>query len=163
MQPLLDRLSFDGRANRREWWITRIILAVAGLIATLMLNLLLSLMPGSQGPGHLALALDLIFTAMVIFCQLAVDFRRAHDLGETGLPILVIAAGQGLIALVSILPVEDTVQRVMASGAGFFLMALGLVWILFALYYLIRLAFFPGNSHANAYGLPPRSVQFLPA
>ena len=83
--------SFQGRARRGEWWLTNI---GFGLLAAMVLaaaNMLLSGDWRGWRPGEPAepalLAVRVVYTVFVTWVQLAVSFRRAHDLGDSGLPL----------------------------------------------------------------------------
>ena len=161
MQFLLRRLSFDGRASRREFWLTQIIIGASSGMIALILNGSMARMPMPQASFHLspALASYLVLAAVTAWFQLALGFRRAHDLGETGLPLVVIATGQAMFIASTLLPDVDVLRGIMSSGAGFFLFGLGIVWLMFTVYFNIRLWFFPGDANSNTYGNPARMIE----
>lgn len=150
--------SFQGRARRGEWWLTNI---GFGLLAAMVLaaaNMLLSGDWRGWRPGEPAepalLAIRVVYTVFVTWVQLAVSYRRAHDLGDSGLPLALLVGSATAVNPAVATAGGDWLADIRASGAGFFLTGVWVVGALVSLYFFTRLAFFPGQPTANAYGVP---------
>ncbi len=150
--------SFQGRARRGEWWLTNI---GFGLLVAIAVGTANQLFAGdwrgwSEG-GHVAtvsFALELISAVVLTWIQLAVSYRRAHDLGDSGLPLALLVGVATAVNVAAGFAGEEWLASVRASGAAFFLTGVWIVGALISLYFFIRLAFFPGQPTANAYGAP---------
>lgn len=80
---------FKGRSRRREFWYS----AICNWIIAIVISML-----GAITIGQLASVIEFMFTAMVALPNLAVAIRRMHDIGKSG-----------LILLVSFIPVIGTI------------------------------------------------------
>lgn len=150
--------SFQGRARRSEWWLTNIGFGLLAAMALAAANLLFSGdWRGWSSGGQVApvtLALELILTVLLTWVQLAVSYRRAHDLGDSGMPLALLVGVVTCINIAVAIAGDDWLAAIGGSGAGFFLVGVWIVGALVSLYFFIRLAFFPGQPTANAYGVP---------
>lgn len=73
-------LNFQGRSRRREFWYA----AICNWLIALAISLL-----GAITIRQLASVMEFMFTAMVVLPNLAVAIRRMHDIGKSGLILLV--------------------------------------------------------------------------
>ncbi len=71
---------FKGRSRRREFWYA----AICNWLIALAISLL-----GAITIRQLASVMELMFTAMVVLPNMAVAIRRMHDIGKSGLVLLV--------------------------------------------------------------------------
>ncbi|MBM9912300.1 MULTISPECIES: DUF805 domain-containing protein [Stenotrophomonas] len=107
--PLKRYAQFEGRANRREYWMFQLFLLLAGtavglialtvaLVAGLVLEADSSWMAGIT-IGALALV-GLLWLATIV-PLIAVTVRRLHDCGQSGwLYLLALVPGGGLVILI---------------------------------------------------------------
>lgn len=75
---------FSGRARRKEFWMFYLFLIIAGLIATVIDNLL-----GTTFPGFNYGAVYGLTVLALLLPSLAVSIRRLHDVGKSGWLILI--------------------------------------------------------------------------
>lgn len=138
-QGLKKYADFKGRASRMEFWsflgLVIILQAVAGFVGLLF------------GVGPL---LSAIVSALLIIPQLAVAVRRLHDVGKSGmellLPCIMFVALPLAFAFRGILP------QIVALGV------LGMTLLLFA--NLLRLFLKKGHTVPNRYGGAPTAFSF---
>lgn len=71
---------FTGRSRRREFWYS----AICNWLIAITISLL-----GVITIRQLASVMELMFTAMVVLPNLSVAIRRMHDIGKSGLMLLV--------------------------------------------------------------------------
>jgi uncharacterized membrane protein YhaH (DUF805 family) len=72
--------SFEGRINRAKFWAAIGVFIVAGLVASVIDNLLLRISFGDSGVGPVYL----IVMIASIYCALAVYAKRWHDRDKSG-------------------------------------------------------------------------------
>jgi uncharacterized membrane protein YhaH (DUF805 family) len=100
------------------------------------------------------LALNIVAALPLTWIQLAVSYRRAHDLGESGVLLGVLVGLLAVATLVLSTMGGERIRALQAAGLGPFFIGLWVAGILIGLYVGIKLAFFPGQPTANAYGVP---------
>lgn len=156
--PLPYPFSFQGRARRGEWWLTNIGFGLLAAVLMAVANMLFSGDWRGWRPGEPAepalMAIRVVYAVFLTWVQLAVSYRRAHDLGDSGLPLAVLMGVATAINLTVAITGADWIAAIRASGAGFFLAGVWIVGALISLYLFSRLAFFPSQPGANAYGAP---------
>lgn len=85
---------FDGRINRRDWWIATICNSTVAFVCYLALVLLLD----SFSSGFMSLVTLLVLLAVAIvasWISLSLGIRRWHDVGKSGWWVLISAVPFG--------------------------------------------------------------------
>lgn len=137
-------LSTEGRIGRQMWWIGHIILAVIGIVLTLILA-------GLFGPISFASRLiNFIYILAVAYPAYAVSAKRFQDRDKNG------ALGAILIGL-SIL---SALLQLFGIGAdptnpSTTIMVLGIATLVVGIWYLIELGILRGTVGENQYGPDP--------
>lgn len=143
--------SFHGRIGRRAYWFGLIVLIA---ISPFSLGAVLSSDPFAEAIGHirqLGLA-GLGWTIALLYPLAALNTKRLHDLGQTGLLGLLFYAPAALSAVTLFTGWTPQLEQAISYTtlvAGF----LGAAGIFF----LFRLGFYPGTRGANKYGADPAS------
>ena len=75
-------LDFEGRTNRKDFWLTFLVNAIIGFVLTFMMGLATS---DGQNP---ALAISWIWTLVALIPGIAMGVRRMHDIGKSGANLL---------------------------------------------------------------------------
>ncbi|HWS24189.1 MAG TPA: DUF805 domain-containing protein [Anaerolineales bacterium] len=91
MSQLNPYFNFDGRLGRRDFWMFVLINFVISLLITLVFSSILRL-------GWVASSLSGIYSLAILIPGLGVSIRRLHDVGKSGMWILI-----GLIPLIGLL------------------------------------------------------------
>ena len=91
MTQLNPYFNFDGRLGRRDFWMFVLINFVISLLITLVFSSILRL-------GWVASSLSGIYSLAILIPGLGVSIRRLHDVGKSGMWILI-----GLIPLIGLL------------------------------------------------------------
>ncbi|CAM4112767.1 DUF805 domain-containing protein [Stenotrophomonas lactitubi] len=109
MLPLKRYAQFEGRANRREYWMFQLFLLLAATVVA-ALSLTVALVAGlvleadsswMAGITIGALALVGLLWLATIVPLIAVTVRRLHDCGQSGwLYLLALVPGGGLVILI---------------------------------------------------------------
>ena len=147
--------SFDGRINRKPFWIASLILAAAAILLSLVIVTPLSL--GSSGLGAAA---SLILSLLFIYPAAALGVKRLHDRDSPGRLMAVFMApglvlqGGDLLGLTGSEQVIAGHSIHVPNGVGIILMAVALVTAIWA---LVTLGFLRGTEGPNRYGPDPRA------
>lgn len=103
--PLKRYAQFDGRANRREYWMFQLFLVLVTAAVSLLAGVLAIIMQSNESAlaaiviGLMAL-LGLIWLATIV-PLIAVTVRRLHDCNQSGwLYLLALVPGGGVVILV---------------------------------------------------------------
>ena len=170
-------VGFDGRLNRQPFWISVLVLVVAGIV----LNWLLLAVSGANGMVDIqaliaggktseeisAMVLDLSrrsgWVSLIVFVILlypaaSISVKRRHDRGNSGLDVWIYMALALVLGLVQALGFGMSVMEVggMTVPAPTPLLGvLGLVAGIFAIYLLVVLGFLKGTPGPNTYGPDP--------
>ncbi len=147
-------LAFDGRIKRRTWLIyTLLILVAEQLTAIVLANTLFPSNPLSPPGRDLTAYLDdraaMLATLIFFWPALALDVKRWHDLGRSGLNVLI---AYGPLTLLLTLETARTTGWIAVSEPVHqgFLSLFGLV----LLFYFIILAARKGSPAVNRFGAP---------
>ena len=139
IETLKKYADFNGRASREEFWsffaFVIIIQAAAGFV-----GMLLRLGPGLSG----------LVGLLLIIPQIAVAVRRLHDVGKSGMDLVV--PGVLLLALPLAFAFRGILPQIVALGV------LGTALLLFA--NLLRLFLKKGATVPNRYGGAPTAFTF---
>jgi uncharacterized membrane protein YhaH (DUF805 family) len=138
-ETLKKYADFNGRASREEFWsffaFVIIIQALAGVV-----GMLLRVGPGLSG----------LVGLLLIIPQIAVAVRRLHDVGKSGMELVV--PGVLLFALPLAFAFRGILPQIVALGV------LGTALLLFA--NLLRLFLKKGATVPNRYGGAPTAFTF---
>lgn len=137
-------LSTEGRIGRQMWWIGHIILAVIGIVVTLIFAGLF---------GQMSFAtrlLNFIYVLIVAYPAYAVSAKRFQDRNKNG------ALGAILIGI----SVLSALLQLFGMGAdpmhpGAISMILSIAILIVAIWYLIELGILRGTVGDNQYGPDP--------
>ncbi|HHA2859787.1 DUF805 domain-containing protein [Stenotrophomonas maltophilia] len=80
--PLKRYAQFEGRANRREYWMFQLFLLIVS--AVLMVPLIAGLVMQSDGLGIASIILFVVFWLATLLPIIAVTVRRLHDCNQSG-------------------------------------------------------------------------------
>lgn len=152
--------SYRGRINRAQYWLGSIGVGVAGAVLMLLLGALAP-QPAvdKTGAGVIQALTVMAFVAVPVWllmawCGLALQVKRFHDRGRSGLWTLLPLVPMALmmVSLVSgILSGQQPMQ--VAASIQLYLLLLFLI----NLGFFIDLGCLPGKPEANKYGDPPGS------
>ena len=143
---------FDGRIDRKTWWIGVVILFVALVIVSVILGFLF-------GDGLIGRLLVMLLGLAALWPAAALAVKRLHDRGRPALPRVALFFGPGMI--VNFLNTFNIGYRPMRIPGGDVVMAPGLVVSALSLaalaafvWALVELGFLKGDEGPNAYGPP---------
>lgn len=131
--------SFDGRLNRKPYWIANLILIAAGA----MLSYLLLKIFG--------LTVATIFSLIWLYPTFALNVKRAHDRNR---PTWLIAVFFGLLVLVDLAQIFGLDRTGEDEPTTLFLL-IGIPWFALALFFFVDLGFLRGTKGSNRYGPDP--------
>lgn len=170
-------IGFSGRLNRQPFWISAIVLGVAGFI----LNWVLLAVTGSNSVIDVqsmisggktveevtALILDyarraswisLISFAILLYPAAALCIKRRHDRNNSGLDVWIYMGLTLIVALVQALGLGMTTMDIggmVVPTPTPLLSVLGIVVGIFAIYLLVVCGFLKGTAGPNNYGPDP--------
>ena len=97
--PLKRYAQFEGRANRREYWMFQLFLLIVS--AVLMVPLVTALVMQSDVLGIASIILFVVFWLATLLPVIAVTVRRLHDCNQSGwFYLLELVPGGGIVILV---------------------------------------------------------------
>jgi uncharacterized membrane protein YhaH (DUF805 family) len=131
-------IRFDGRLNRKTYWLANIALILAGTA----LQKVFALIFGLAG----ALLLNLIW----IYPTFALNVKRAHDRNRPSWMMVVFFA----LLVIMILMQEFGLYEVGDEPTTAFLI-IGIPWFLLAAFFFVDLGFLRGTVGPNRYGPDP--------
>lgn len=144
---------FEGRIDRKTWWIGVIVLFVALLVLGVILSVLF-------GDGLIGRLLGFAIGIAALYPGAALASQRLHDRGRPMMPRVALFFGPGLI--VSFLNTFNIGYRPMRLPGGEVMMTPNLLVTLLSLLALgafvwavVELGVLKGDPEANAYGPPP--------
>lgn len=147
--------SFDGRINRKPFWIASLIMMGVGILLTMVVVAPVAMMSAGLGT-FLSLLLSLAFLYPIV----ALGVKRLHDRGKSGQLMAVFLAPGLLMQLGELLGLTGS-QQMIAGEAIHVPNMLGWILILVsfgvAIWALVELGFLKGTAGANAYGPDPLS------
>lgn len=147
--------SFEGRINRKPFWIASVIMGVAALVLSFLV-----IMPLSEINSTLGNTASLVLTLALLYPAVALGVKRLHDRDRSGRLMAVFLAPSLLLQIGDLLGVTGSEQLVAGQSVHIPNMLGGL--LLFAalvvgLWALVTLGFLPGTSGTNRYGADPRA------
>lgn len=144
-------LSFEGRARRRDWWIITLSLMAAQMLVSASLwsttpTLYEGPILGGWSAGY---TVEYSVAVLALWPTLAVNVRRAHDRGKSGIPAVV--AQLALFGLSFVATAEGMFPPTTATG-------LAAMWVMLpcSLYLLFRLGLADGTPGPNRFGPSPK-------
>lgn len=144
---------FDGRINRKQWWLGIVILVVAVVLIGAVVTALF-------GNGLIGRFLMLVISLGALWPALALASRRLHDRGHALLPRAAVFYGPG--AVLSVLNAFNIGFRPMRlpDGSmtmmpGLWVSVLGLVSLAAFIWAVIELGVREGMAGENAHGPAP--------
>lgn len=147
--------SFDGRINRKPFWIAAVIMFAAAILLSIVIVLPLSAASPTMG----ALA-SLVLSLVLLYPAAAIGVKRLHDRGRPGFLMAVFVA-PGLILQVGELLGLTGSQQLVAGQSIYLPNTLGwllnLVALVIGIWALVTLGFLAGTSGTNRYGPDPRA------
>jgi uncharacterized membrane protein YhaH (DUF805 family) len=149
---------FEGRLNRRPWWIGVIILIVVGFILSWILGLIfgtgMMIDPAiATDPTAMSAYLQkagwvgLITSIVLAYPYLAITVKRRHDRNNNGYDAMGLIAFSIIWNLLTALGVVSSV-----SGVG---QAVSVIIGIYAIYILVVVGFLKGTAGPNTYGPDP--------
>ena len=145
--------SFEGRINRKPFWIAGLILFVVAIVISFAV-----LMPISAANATMGAVAGLILSLAFLYPGVALGVKRLHDRGKSGL-LMVVFIAPGLISqLCDLLGITGSYQTIAGHSIH---MPNTLGWILnivtlgVAIWALVTLGFLKGTSGPNSYGQDP--------
>lgn len=145
--------SFEGRINRKPFWIASLIMMAAAIVLSLVVVTPITLM----SPGLGVLVAFLIWLAL-LYPVVALGVKRLHDRGKSGQLMAVFLAPSVILQLGDLLGITGGEQVVggetiyLPNMLGWLLVAASLV---FAIWALVELGILKGTTGPNAYGPDP--------
>jgi uncharacterized membrane protein YhaH (DUF805 family) len=130
--------SFDGRINRKPYWIGALILVVAALVVQGI----------AYGVGGEALAI--ILSLVFLYPSFALNVKRAHD---RDMPSLLVAIFFAILIVVDVMQLLGVGQTEEGPTTPYLLVTIP--WSLFAIYMFVQLGCLRGTEGANQYGPDP--------
>jgi uncharacterized membrane protein YhaH (DUF805 family) len=135
--------SFDGRINRKQYWIGALILVAVAIVVSIVLGLLVSLETRAFAVLTFLLQLALLYPAAALMA------KRLHDRERPTYWLAFLLVPSILQGLLSAMGVIDPVDP------GALSYVLGLVVFIIGVWFLIELGFMRGTDGANEYGPDP--------
>lgn len=130
--------SFDGRLNRKRYWLGNIMLILAGMVLqTIIIR-------------TLGFAAALIFSLIWLFPAFSLNVKRGHDRNR---PAWLMAAFFALLVAVILMQVFGLDQIDDEPTTAFLIV--GIPWLLLGLFFFVDLGFLRGTSGQNRYGADP--------
>jgi uncharacterized membrane protein YhaH (DUF805 family) len=143
-----------GRVSRKTWWIGVIILAVVGIVLTLLLGAI-GLGPSASSAGWGSL----LVTLLLLYPSYCLSLKRRQDRGNNGLDLKILLGLSLLSSVLQTLGVGITASDIgngvmVPAPAGWFSILL-LAIAAYAIYMLVQLGFLRGTIGSNEYGADP--------
>ena len=132
--------SFEGRLNRKPWWLTNIAVGVG--VAVLLLLALAMVGEHKLTEAFLTMALLVILNIPLLWVSLALGAKRLHDRDQSAWWLALIYLGPGIAS-----GIGDQMDRM-----GF---VLHLVAFAIAVWAFVELGFLRGTAGPNLYGPDP--------
>ena len=145
--------SFEGRINRRPFWIASLILFVVAIVISFAV-----LVPISAANATMGALAGLILSLAFLYPGVALGVKRLHDRGKPGLLMAVFIAPGLISQLCDLLGITGSYQTIAGHSIH---MPNTLGWILnivtlgVAIWALVTLGFLKGTSGPNSYGQDP--------
>jgi uncharacterized membrane protein YhaH (DUF805 family) len=141
---LRQLFSFKGRVGRAEFWLTYLGLAVAAFVTAFVALIGVGLLSEDLAVVQAVVSAGL---AVIVWISLALNARRLHDLGHSAWWQLK-WVGILFVALLVVAVLTELTRSLV------FFALLGSIVVGIDAWTLIKLGFYKGEPHANAYGIP---------
>lgn len=145
--------SFDGRINRKPFWLASIGLFVIGIVLGFVV-----LMPLSMASPTLGSLANLVVSLVFLYPVCALGVKRLHDRGQSG-RLMAAFVAPGLVLQVGNLFGLTTREQLVAGQSILMPNMLGMIVSFAALvvgiWALVVLGFLKGSDGTNAYGIDP--------
>jgi uncharacterized membrane protein YhaH (DUF805 family) len=145
--------SFEGRINRKPYWIASLILVAAVIVLSLVIVTPITLM----SPG-LGFFISFLIWLALLYPVVALGVKRLHDRGKSGQLMAVFLAPSIIVQLGDLLGITGSEQVVggetvyLPNMLGWLLIAVSLGVAIWA---LVELGILKGTTGPNAYGPDP--------
>lgn len=145
--------SFEGRINRKPYWIASLIMLAAAIVLSLVIVTPISMM----SPG-LGAFVSLLISLALLYPVVALGVKRLHDRGKSGQLMAVFLAPSIILQLGDLLGITGS-EQVMGGETIYLPNMLG--WLLIAvslgvaIWALVELGILKGTTGPNAYGPDP--------
>ncbi|HET7411206.1 MAG TPA: DUF805 domain-containing protein [Pararhizobium sp.] len=145
--------SFDGRINRKPFWLASIVMIIVAIFLSIVI-----VMPVSAASTTLGALASLVLSLVFLYPALALGVKRLHDRGKSGI-FMAIFIAPGLISQAAALFGLTGSEQVLAGQSIYLPNTLG--WLLnllslaVGIWALVTLGFLKGTSGANKYGPDP--------
>lgn len=151
--------SFDGRINRKPFWLACLLMVVAGLILSIVI-----VMPLSAVSTTLGAVASLILSLAFLYPAIALGVKRLHDQDKPGTLMAVFLAPSLATQLGDLLGMTGS-ERTIAGQAILLPNTLGwllnIVTLVIGIWALVTLGFRKGTSGPNSFGADPLVVTAL--
>lgn len=172
-------IGFEGRISRKDWWIGVVVLAIAGIVLSVILGAIgLGMFPdmaaltaaSSTGDGaamsqaiaastRRAAWVSVIMFVIFAYPGYALSMKRRHDKDNNGLDLQIYYGLTVLLMLAQALGIGYSSMEV-ANGISVpmpspVLSVAGVLIGIFGIYLLVVLGFFKGTPGPNSYGPDP--------
>jgi uncharacterized membrane protein YhaH (DUF805 family) len=145
--------SFDGRINRRPFWLASLLLIVAAIAISFV-----TVVPVSAASRTLGSGVSLILSLVLLFPATALGAKRLHDRGKSG-SLMAVFVAPGLISQAGDLLGLTSNPQMIAGQVIHLPNTLGwiinLIVLAVAIWALIELGLLRGTTGPNAYGNDP--------
>ena len=145
--------SFEGRINRKPFWIASLIMMAAAIVVSLVI-----VAPATFMSPGLGVFLSLIISLALLYPVVALGVKRLHDRGKSGQLMAVFLAPSIILQLGDLLGITGS-ARVVGGETIYLPNMLG--WLLImvslgvAIWALVELGILKGTTGPNAYGPDP--------
>lgn len=145
--------SFDGRINRKPFWIASLILFLIAIVISIVV-----VMPISAASATMGGLAGLVLSLALLYPGVALGVKRLHDRGRSGLLMVVFIAPGLVTQLCDLLGITGSYQTIaghsihMPNTLGW---SLNIVTLGVAIWALVTLGFLRGTSGPNGYGPDP--------
>ncbi|HUE45986.1 MAG TPA: DUF805 domain-containing protein [Aestuariivirgaceae bacterium] len=145
--------SFEGRINRKPFWIASLIMMAAAIVLSLVIVTPITLM----SPG-LGVFVALLIWLALLYPVVALGVKRLHDRGKSGQLMAVFLAPSIIVQLGEVLGITGSEQVIggetiyLPNMLGWLLIAVSLGVAIWA---LVELGILKGTTGPNAYGPDP--------
>lgn len=151
--------SFEGRINRKPFWIASVILALAAILLSVIVILPLSAMSSTLGA-----AASLALTLVILYPAVALGVKRLHDRDRPGSLMAVFIAPSLVLQLGDLLGITGSEQLIAGQSVQVPNLLGGIlifVTLIVGLWALVTLGFLSGTRGPNQYGPDPRSDEIV--
>jgi uncharacterized membrane protein YhaH (DUF805 family) len=144
--------SFEGRINRRPYWIASLIVLAIALVAGVILGILVVV---TVGEDETALAIaSLVLQLVVLYPALALTVKRLHDRDRPNWWAAIIFVPTVLSAVLGVFGMD-----VYGPSQSMIAIIVNVVLVIVSIWFLIELGFLRGTPGPNRYGPDPLAAQ----